>query len=197
MRLCISVLSFARTINGDKTKSLLSITELGKIYCWVCQWHFLIGKYLAKLQARTWLSRALSSSFSSVGQAFFSLKDSAINLLLIWLLTSPSHFKCVATLPCNLSLMACFADFNVSQGSVATYARCSGSFYIHLTVNLSRNLPWKSFANRLRIMLMSLWPHFFGQPCRCYGASYTNEYIWWQWRNFVPYLCQLIFAAIL
>ena len=28
--------------------------------------NFLIGEYLAKLQARTWLSRALSSSFSSV-----------------------------------------------------------------------------------------------------------------------------------
>ena len=27
---------------------------------------FIIGKYLAKLQARKWLSRALSSSFSSV-----------------------------------------------------------------------------------------------------------------------------------
>jgi len=29
---------------------------------------FLIGEYLAKIQARIWLSRALSSSFSSVGQ---------------------------------------------------------------------------------------------------------------------------------
>ena len=29
---------------------------------------------------------------------------------LIWLLTTPSHLKYVATLPCNLSLMACFAD---------------------------------------------------------------------------------------
>ena len=35
--------------------------------------------------------------------------------------------KYVATLPCNLSLMACFADINVSQGSVATYAR-NGKF---------------------------------------------------------------------
>jgi len=38
---------------------------------------------------------------------------------LIWLLTTPPHLKYVATLPCNLSLMACFADGNVSQGSVA------------------------------------------------------------------------------
>jgi len=27
---------------------------------------------------------------------------------LIWLLTTPPHLKCVATLPCNLSLIACF-----------------------------------------------------------------------------------------
>jgi len=40
---------------------------------------------------------------------------------LIWLLTTPPHFKYVATIPCNLLLMACFADDSVSQGSVATY----------------------------------------------------------------------------
>jgi len=27
------------------------------------------------------------------------------------------------------------------QGSVATYARCGGSFNIHLTTNLPRNFP--------------------------------------------------------
>ena len=52
---------------------------------------------------------------------------------LIWLLTTPPHLKYVATLPCNLSLTACFADINVSQGSVATYARCGGIFSIHVT----------------------------------------------------------------
>jgi len=36
--------------------------------------------------------------------------------------------------------MACFADINVSQGSVATYARCGGTFKIHLTANLPWNL---------------------------------------------------------
>jgi len=41
---------------------------------------------------------------------------------LIWLLTAPPHIKYVATLLCNLSLMACFSDINVSQGSVTTYA---------------------------------------------------------------------------
>jgi len=51
---------------------------------------------------------------------------------LIWLLTTPPHHKYVATLPCNLSLMACFADINVSQGSVATYARRGGIIDIGL-----------------------------------------------------------------
>jgi len=58
---------------------------------------------------------------------------------LIWLLTTPPHFEYSTTLPCNLSLGACFADINVSQGSVATYARC-GIFNTHLTANLPRNL---------------------------------------------------------
>jgi len=47
----------------------------------------------------------------------------------------------VATLPCNSSLMACFADINISQDSAATYARCGGIFNIHLTTNLLWNLP--------------------------------------------------------
>ena len=58
---------------------------------------------------------------------------------LIRLLTTSSHLKYVATLPCNLSLMACFAYIIVSQGSAATYARCDGSVNIHLTTNLPRN----------------------------------------------------------
>jgi len=50
------------------------------------------------------------------------------------------------------------------QGSVATFARCSGIFNIHLTTNLPRNLPVKFFLNRFlfdKIMVMSLWPHFW------------------------------------
>ena len=59
--------------------------------------------------------------------------------------STPPHLKYAATLPCNLSLMACFADSDVSQGSVATYARCGGIFNIRLTANLLRNLPIKIF----------------------------------------------------
>ena len=46
-------------------------------------------------------------------------------------------------------LMACFADINVSQSSVATYARCGGIFDILLTANLPRNIPLKNFSDRL------------------------------------------------
>jgi len=59
---------------------------------------------------------------------------------LICLLTTPPRLKYAVTLPCNLSLMACFADINVSQGSVPTYAMCGGIFNTHLTANLPKNL---------------------------------------------------------
>ena len=47
--------------------------------------------------------------------------------------------------------MACFADINVSQRIVATYARCGGIFNIHLTANLPRNLPVKNFLKSVEI----------------------------------------------
>jgi len=84
-------------------------------------------------------------------------------------------------LPCNPSLMACFADINVSQGSVATYARCDGIFNIHLNINLSRNLPvkklksvkiWQNYGHES-------WPHFFGPPC---VASFYDWLDLWPWR---------------
>jgi len=59
---------------------------------------------------------------------------------LIWLSTTPAHLEYAATLPCNLSLMASFANITVSHGSVVTYARCGGILNIHLTANLPRNL---------------------------------------------------------
>jgi len=42
--------------------------------------------------------------------------------------------------------MACFVGSNVSQGSVATYARCDGIFDVHLTANFPRNLPVKTIT---------------------------------------------------
>jgi len=64
--------------------------------------------------------------------------------------------------------MACFADINVLQGSVATRERCGGSFNIHLTANLPKKSSSEKNLNRLtfdRIMAMSLWPYLFGPPC--------------------------------
>ena len=59
--------------------------------------------------------------------------------------------------------MACFADINVSQGSVATYAKCGGiSDLTHLTASLPRNLPVTKFRLRMnRIVPMSLWLSFW------------------------------------
>jgi len=74
---------------------------------------------------------------------------------LIWLLTTPPHLKCAATLPCNLSLMVCCADIDVSQGSVTTYARCGGIFSIRLTANLPRNLSVNFFL--IGYDLIELW----------------------------------------
>jgi len=39
--------------------------------------------------------------------------------------------------------MACFADINVSQGSVATYSTFGEIFNMHLTANLAGNLSVK------------------------------------------------------
>ena len=98
----------------------------------------------------------------------FSLSRLSNKPSLIWLLTPLPHLKYAAIVPFNLSVMACFADINVSQGSVATCARCGGIFGIHLTTNLPRNLQVKkNFLNRLRIdriMVMSLWPRFLAHP---------------------------------
>ena len=63
--------------------------------------------------------------------------------------------------------MACFADINISQGSIATYARFGVIFNTHLTTNLPRNLPVKKL-NLLRfdrIMATSLWPTFWPTVC--------------------------------
>jgi len=65
--------------------------------------------------------------------------------------TAIRHRKYVATLPCNLSLMDCFAYINVSQGSVATSARCGGIFHMHLTANFLKNPPVKKMCKSVNI----------------------------------------------
>jgi len=50
--------------------------------------------------------------------------------------------------------MACFADINVTQGSVAPSAMCGGIFNIHLTANFLRNVPVK------KIKLVKIWQNY-------------------------------------
>ena len=107
----------------------------------------------APLAQSTWDNCALAHRLKKITHTLSN------KTFLIWLLPTPPHLKYVATLRCNLSLIASFADVNVSQGSVGTYAKCGGMFNKHLTANLLRNLPLKKIVNRLRfdrIMVMSL-----------------------------------------
>jgi len=67
--------------------------------------------------------------------------------------------------------MACFADTNVSQGSVATYARCGGILNIHLTTNLPRNLLVKKNFNRLRSDRIMAMSHFLAHSVHLYSPS--------------------------
>jgi len=107
--------------------------------------------------------------------------------LLIYLLTTPPHLKCVATLPCNLSLLACFADI-VSQGSVATYARCGGIFDTYLTANLLRNLPvkkflksvknWQNYGHESVAPFLAHPVHIFSAPWLKYMHSYVSTLFW-------------------
>ena len=134
-----------------------------------------------------WDNHALACNFAKYSPIKKNFNHTLSNKpFLIWLLTTPSQLKYAATPPCNLSLMVCFADINVSPGSVATYARCVGMFNSHLAANFLRNLSVKkNFVNRLRfdrIMVMSLLPSFFGPPCILHTVSnlYTQNF----WQNY-------------
>jgi len=132
-----------------------------------------IGGYLVKLQARAWLShtfarlantlqeqeesardnRVLACNFAEYSpiKKFFFTRRLNNKPFLIWSLTTPPHLKYTAALLSNLSSRACFAGINVSQGSVATYARCGGILNIRLTANLPRNLPAKKIRKSVKI----------------------------------------------
>jgi len=81
-------------------------------------------------------------------------------------------------LPWNLSLRACFADINDSQGSVAKYARCSGIFNFHLTANLSRNFPLSFFK------LVKIWQN--------YDHEYMAPLFWAHPVNRIAACCPLL-----
>jgi len=71
-----------------------------------------------------------------------------------------------------------FSGANVSQGSVATYARCGGIFNNDFTANLLRNLLVIKVENRLifdRIMAVSLWPHMKMPDMKLQNIRIENE----------------------
>ena len=95
------------------------------------------------------------------------------------ILKIPPHLAYVATLPCETLMSAKQAINDKLQGSVAAYLRCGGIFNMHLTANLTRNLPVKTFVNRLRfdrIMVMSLWPRFLAHPVYFWNKIYGNNF---------------------
>ena len=55
--------------------------------------------------------------------------------------------------------MACFADINVSQSRVATYARCGEIFIVLLTANLQKESSSEMFFTSVKI-----WQHY-GHEC--------------------------------
>jgi len=76
--------------------------------------------------------------------------------------------------------MACFADSNVSQGSVATYARCGGSFNIRFTTNLLKNFQWNFFES------VEIWQN--------YGHESVAPLFWPALYNKKPYWKFYIFT---
>ena len=68
-------------------------------------------------------------------------------------LKNPQYLKCLATVPCDLSLITVsvsnyclFSNINILQGSVATPVRCGGIFSYRFAANLSPSLTVKEFG---------------------------------------------------
>ena len=72
--------------------------------------------------------------------------------------------------------MACFADINVSEGSVATYARCGGIFDIYLNA-LKKFLKsvknWQNYGHEP--VAPFFWPTFY--VCGTAAAIKSNNMI--------------------
>jgi len=81
----------------------------------------------------------------------------SVKALKALLLTTPQHLKCVAMLPCDLSLITTlvwdccsFSDSTDSQGSLLMHIRCGETFNNHFAANLLQNLPVKKCEKQLR-----------------------------------------------
>jgi len=58
---------------------------------------------------------------------------------LIWLLTTPPYLRCVATLPCKVSLLACFTDINISQG-ISQHLQGSVGFLVFIYLQIYQEI---------------------------------------------------------
>ena len=87
--------------------------------------------------------------------AFKNSFTSKLNDIFVMKYHISSQLKCLAILPCDLSLITIhisdcrqFSGIHISQGSVATYLRCGGMFDYEFVANLPLNLSvkelWKS-----------------------------------------------------
>ena len=118
---------------------------------------------------------------------------------LIWLLKTLPHFKCVATLPCNISLIACFLALMFHKVvwqhmhwlvwvlvkmalkwpimCWCAVKKLLTHFINQFSANLPRNLSVEKYVNRLRfdrIMDMRLWPHFLAHTVYTCNVSYRQ-----------------------
>jgi len=172
-----------------------------KVYCWVCQWifkksanrpiwqiykqergclvHFLAVCWSGAHSARD--NHVLASNFAKYSPILFFFTGKLNNKpFSIWLLTTPRHLKYVATLRCNLLLIACFLTFAFHR-VVWQHAHMYVGFLINDLLQIYKGIfQWKKIENWLRfpkIVLMSLWPHIFGPPC-IYCRLVHTRFIW-------------------
>jgi len=104
-------------------------------------------------------------------QIFTDFKKSTDRLsnrpILIWLLTTQSHLKCVATLLCNSSLIACFLTLIFHKVVWQHLLDVVRFLIICFAANLLENQPVEEYENRLRFdrdNTMSISP-VYGTRC--------------------------------
>ena len=157
-----------------------------------------IGEYFAKLPARTWLSRALSSSFSNVVArrtkcarqpcTFLLVTSPSIHRLkkdftdrlnnkplLICLLTTPPHLKHVATLPCNLSLIACFLTLMFYK-VVWQHMQEWWNFWITTLLQIYQGIfQWKQLCKSVKI-----WQNYGHEfVASLFWPTLVPSEVWW------------------
>ena len=146
---------------------------------------------MAKLQAIAWSSRSFCVRGQHTDKRRKSARDNHVHIcnfakyspiskkkftdrlsnkdFLVWLLTIQWRIKCLATLRCNLSLIARFLTlmFHKVVWQHRLW-RCDGSFNNHFTANLPRIFSVRKFRKSVKSWLSYNVVSLFGPPCR-YG----------------------------